>query len=51
MPRGVSVTALGAGGRVHLMIRHRFEALDAAAARAFTDLLAAAITELAEGQP
>jgi NRPS condensation-like uncharacterized protein len=48
MPRGLSVTALSADGRLHLMIRHRFEALDAPAAAAFTDVLARAIAELAE---
>jgi hypothetical protein len=49
MPRGLSVTALGAGGRLHLMIRHRFEALDAPAAAAFTELFAHAVAELAAG--
>ncbi|WP_052441756.1 hypothetical protein [Streptacidiphilus anmyonensis] len=48
MPRGLSVTALGANGRLHLMIRHRFEALDAPAAAAFTELFADAVHELAE---
>ena len=47
MPRGLSVTALSAAGRLQLMIRHRFEALDAPAAAAFTELLAHAVTELA----
>jgi NRPS condensation-like uncharacterized protein len=47
MPRGLSVTALGANGRLHLMIRHRFEALDAPAAAAFTELFDHAIAELA----
>ncbi|MEY9875224.1 NRPS condensation-like uncharacterized protein [Streptacidiphilus sp. MAP12-33] len=51
MPRGLSVTALGAGGRLHLMIRHRLEALDASAAAAFTELLAHAVTELSTGAP
>jgi NRPS condensation-like uncharacterized protein len=48
MPRGLSVTALSAHGRLHLMIRHRFEALDAPAAAAFTDLFAHTVTDLSE---
>ncbi len=48
MPRGLSVTALGANGRLHLMFRHRFEALDAPAAAAFTRVFADALTELAQ---
>ncbi|RAG80361.1 hypothetical protein DN069_38565 [Streptacidiphilus pinicola] len=47
MPRGLSVTALSAHGRLQLMIRHRFEALDGPAAAAFTELFAHAVTELA----
>ncbi|WP_042377192.1 hypothetical protein [Streptacidiphilus melanogenes] len=51
MPRGLSVTALGAHGRLHVMFRHRFEALDAPAAAAFTDVFAEAVAELAAAAP
>ena len=51
MPRGLSVGAATVDGRLQLCFRYRYALFDEAAARDFAAGYAAALAELAEGDP